>query len=84
MFYIQRFRQRKPTNLKIQITDKCHNFSSGYGILKNILPSKEREFLRKKQDDSRVLYHTRRTLTAHKVQGKPHFCNICPFANDIV
>ena len=21
---------------------------------------------------------------AHKVQGKPYFCNICPFANDIV
>ena len=22
--------------------------------------------------------------TAHKVQGKPYFCNICPCANDIV
>lgn len=70
-----RFRQRKPTNLKIQTSVlvlpgssyRKVNFSAGNKMAAECFTT-----------------ITGEPYTAHKVQGKPHFCNICPCANDIV
>ena len=41
--------------------------------------------LRRKKDGGYKFYqNTVETYTVHKVQEKPHFCNICPCAKDIV